>query len=263
MSKKPNTRLIGLFLIIGIFSFIGIIGHVIASKMVTDDKNLVVMYFDESVAGLNIGSSVVFMGVEIGKVARIDLMTNPDSMDFRIPVYAKLEPRKNVQINGFRGRPAVLQELVQKGLRARLTTQSYLTGQLMIELEMMPDTKAVLKQEQDSDLFEIPTVLSPFSKISQGIQDLPIRDSIIKLNIAMDKFITTLDKVNNDVLPNLNTLTTNTNKAVGTGSKDITKTLYNLNQTLSDIRTAAKSLRNFADYIERHPESILKGKKGQ
>ena len=263
MSKQPNTRLIGLFLIIGILSFIGIIGHFIASKMVTDDKNLFVMYFDETVSGLNIGSPVVFMGVQIGKVAKIDLITNPDSMDFRIPVYAKLEPRKNVQINGLRGRRAVLEELVQKGLRARLATQSYLTGQLMIELEMMPDTEIVLKQGENNDLFEIPTVLSPLSKFSQGIQDLPIRASITKLNTIMDKLDMALDKVNGETLPNFNTLAVNTNKTVNSSSKDITKTLYNFNQTLSDIRLAAKSLRNFADYIERHPESILKGKRGQ
>lgn len=254
MSKQPNTKLIGLFLITSILVFVGILGHFIASKFTTNDDNLVVMYFDESVSGLNIGSPVVFMGVEIGKVARIDLITNPDNMDFRIPVYAKFEPRKNVQMNGFRGRHAVLNELIEKGLRARLTTQSYLTGQLMIELEMIPNTKAVLKQEGD-DLFEIPTVISQMGKLSQGIQDLPVRDSVLKFNIVMDR----LDK---EIIPNLNTLLGNINTVITSNKKDLTKTLYNANQTLTDISMAAKSLRNFADYVERHPESLLKGKKG-
>lgn len=255
MSKQPNTQLIGLFLMTSILVFIGILGHFIASKFTTNDDNLVVMYFDESVSGLNIGSPVVFMGVEIGKVARIDLITNPDNMDFRIPVYAKFSPRKNVQMNGFRGRHAVLNELIEKGLRARLTTQSYLTGQLMIELEMLPDTKIVLKQGEEDDLFEIPTVISQMGKLSQGIQDLPVRDSVLKFNIVMDR----LDK---EIIPNLNTLLGNINTVITSNKKDLTKTLYNANQTLTDISMAAKSLRNFADYVERHPESLLKGKKG-
>jgi paraquat-inducible protein B len=174
-------------------------------------------------------------------------------MDFRIPVYAKFSPRKNVQMNGFKGRRAVLNELIEKGLRARLTTQSYLTGQLMIELEMMPDTKAVLKQE-GNDLFEIPTVLSQMGKLSQGIQDLPVRDSVLKFNIVMER-------LNKEVIPNVNKLIENLNTVISVNKKEITKTLYNTNQTLTDVSMAAKSLRNFADYIERHPESLLKGKK--
>lgn len=254
MRKQPNSKLIGLFLVTSILVFLGVITHFIAHKFTSNDDNLVVMYFDESVAGLNIGSSVVFMGVEIGKVARIDLITNPNNMDFRIPVYARFEPKKNVQMSGFQGRRAVLNELIEKGLRARLTTQSYLTGQLMIELEMMPDTKAVLKQEDD-DLFEIPTVLSQMGKLSQGIQDLPVRDSVLKFNVVMDR----LDK---EIIPNLNKLLSNLNMVVSGNTKEITKTLYNANQTLTDVSMAAKSLRNFADYVERHPESLLKGKRG-
>ena len=219
MSKQPNTRLIGLFLMTSILVFVGILTHFIASKFTTNEDNLVVMYFDESVSGLNIGSPVVFMGVEIGKVARIDLITNPDNMDFRIPVYAKFSPRKNVQMNGFKGRRAVLNELIEKGLRARLTTQSYLTGQLMIELEMLPDTKAVLKQEtKDDDLFEIPTVLSQMGKLSQGIQDLPVRDSVLKFNTVMDR----LDK---EIIPNLNKLLVNLDTVITGNKKEITKTL--------------------------------------
>ena len=254
MSKQPNTRLIGLFLITSISVFVGILAHFVMHKFISDEHNLVVMYFDESVSGLNIGSPVVFMGVEIGKVARIDLITNPDNMDFRIPVYAHFAPKKNVQMNGFRGQRAILNELVEKGLRARLTTQSYLTGQLMIELEMMPNTKAVLKQEGD-DLFEIPTVISQMGKLSQGIQDLPVRDSVLKFNIVMDR----LDK---EIIPNLNKLLVNVDTVISANKKDLTKTLYNANQTLTDMSMAAKSLRNFADYVERHPESLLKGKRG-
>jgi paraquat-inducible protein B len=37
-------------------------------------------------------------------------------------------------------------------------------------------------------------------------------------------------------------------------------TIINFNQTLSDISSAAKALRNFVDYLERHPEALLKGK---
>jgi paraquat-inducible protein B len=38
------------------------------------------------------------------------------------------------------------------------------------------------------------------------------------------------------------------------------KTLNNANQSISDIGAAARSIKNLTDYLERHPEAILKGK---
>lgn len=253
MSKKPNTKLIGLFLFIGIICFIGLIGHVIASKTISKQDTLIVMYFDESVSGLNVGSPIVFMGVEVGKVARIDLITNPQDLSFSIPVYAKFNTKTRLRQQT--DTAVTLQELIDKGLRARLTTQNYLTGQLMIELEMMPDQPVVLK-ETKQDILEIPTVLSPLSQLSKGIKNLPIRDSVVNLNLLLE----TLDK---KVIPDIQTLTSNLNNLVVDNSKDITKTIYNFNETLSDISSAAKSLRNLTDYLEQHPESLIKGKKGQ
>ncbi len=46
-----------------------------------------------------------------------------------------------------------------------MTAQNYLTGQLVIELEMLPDTPIELRYRgHDKDVLEIPTVLSPMGK---------------------------------------------------------------------------------------------------
>lgn len=67
-------------------------------------------------------------------------------------------------------RRQILRQLVDKGLRARLNTQNYLTGQLMVELEMMPvDTPAVYRSK-DGSIPEIPTVLSPLAELSRGFR---------------------------------------------------------------------------------------------
>ena len=39
------------------------------------------------------------------------------------------------------------------------------------------------------------------------------------------------------------------------------QTLNQINATLKDVSQAAKSLKNLTDYLEQHPDSILKGKK--
>ena len=71
MRKQPNTKMIGLFMLSGLAIFIGIILGYITNNYITNKKDMLVMYFEESIRGLNAGSSVVFNGVQIGKVEKI------------------------------------------------------------------------------------------------------------------------------------------------------------------------------------------------
>ena len=96
MRKNPNEKMIGLFLLIGLIAFFGIAGKFMADKIISQDDEQVVMYFDESVKGLSVGSPVVFKGVEIGKVSKIELRAALDSMDFSIPVYARMLPNQDI-----------------------------------------------------------------------------------------------------------------------------------------------------------------------
>lgn len=259
MRKEPNKKLIGLFVVIGVLIFGLLIAGYVRKELFPPKENMVVMYFDESVKGLSVGSPVVFKGVEIGKVAKIDLIANPENMEFKIPVYVKLGENK---VNPYGKRTfyedkMLLDALIKKGLRARLITQNYLTGQLMIELEMLPDTPIKLRSSRQHVL-EIPTVLSPIGELSKNMQKLPIRETLDRLNSILG----TIDKQLPDIMPEVASIAKSLNKIVMVGSKDSSGTLSNLNKTLFDISEAAKSIRLFMEYLERHPEAFIKGKKG-
>ncbi len=96
MYREPNRRLIGIFLVTGILVFAVVMTMFIRQKFFGGSGNMLVMYFDESIKGLNVGSSVVFKGVEIGKVAKIDLIADANNLDFSIPVYAKMEDYQGI-----------------------------------------------------------------------------------------------------------------------------------------------------------------------
>ena len=148
----------------------------------------------------------------------------------------------------------ILNALIEKGLRARLTTQSYLTGQLMIELEMLPDTPVILhSMRQNKNFLEIPTVLSPLGVISKGIQNVPLKASVEQFN----KFFASL----NEEMPNIRKVVHSMNKVISGNAAATSETIDNFNEAAINVSQAAKALRNFADYLERHPESLLKGKK--
>ena len=164
MKKEPNRKTIGLFLVVGFALFFGLVGQSIYHKVHADTKDLVVMYFNESLQGLSEGSSIVFQGVEVGKVTRIMLVRDKDNVKFNVAVFARL---KQIGTMGgasiwdkFKKRENLLGTLIAHGLRARLATQSYLTGQLMIELVMLPDTEIRLEHHKNDHLAQIPTLLS-------------------------------------------------------------------------------------------------------
>lgn len=253
MRKKPNSKLIGLFLICGVALFVATVGMFISDKIMASRNGMVVMYFSESIKGLDVGSPVMFKGVTIGRVAKVDLITNMEDLDFSIPVYATFN-RQNFNPEVPReDRTQVLRELVAKGLRARLNTQNYLTGQLMVELEMMsPDSPLVYRQVKGT-VPEIPTVLSPLAEISQGIQEIPLKETVKKVN----KFF---DSLNNDIVPQFSSLIDDLSK-IPTQTSGVPESLRNFSRAMQNISAAAKSLNNFSDYIERHPEALLKGKR--
>ena len=253
MPKEPNKKAVGLFMLIGFTVLTVIVGYFLQSTIFGKNKNLVVMYFEESINGLNVGSPVVFKGVEVGKVARIDLLTNMENLDFSIPVYVRMENQGIRALGKYDTKQELLDALIAKGLRARLTTQSFVTGQLMIELEVLPDTKVVL-HPHNSKYVEIPTVLSPIGELSKGLQDLPIKESVEKFNKFFDGL--------NGELPKISKIVKNIDGMVSRNSGLGRDVLQNFDKAMVSISEAAKSLRNLTDYLERHPESLLRGKGG-
>ncbi|MCR5225525.1 MAG: MlaD family protein, partial [Alphaproteobacteria bacterium] len=127
MKKEPNKSLIGIFLIAGILVFSFIVGRIVWQKYAEGKHNVFVMYFEESLQGLNEGTPIVFQGVEIGKVSGIKIIANEDNLKFRVAVYSHLKPTgilsyKSGQEAFLNKRNAqnLIRVLIQRGLRARL-----------------------------------------------------------------------------------------------------------------------------------------------
>ena len=260
MKKEPNKKRIAMFMILGFIVLAGILLKTVAGKLLPDNHNLAVMYFSESIKGLSVGSPVVYEGVQVGRVVKIEIITNPQTMEFSIPVYAKFAEYNNINSMNFKQatRRELLHALIEKGLRARLTNQNMLTGQLMIELQMLPGTPIELKHHlNDAKVFEIPTTLSTLGGLSKDFQDLPLKQIIGRMDNILSEFETYLPKI----LPQFADLGQKLNNYVDHSVPQTDQTLNQLNSTLKDVGAAAKSLKNLTDYLERHPDALIKGKK--
>ncbi|MBQ2886579.1 MAG: MCE family protein [Alphaproteobacteria bacterium] len=273
MVKQPNMKLIGLFICCSALAILLMFGYFVKSKFDTDEA-LVVMYFDESVKGLDVGAPVLFKGVKIGEVSEVKLLANLQTMKFLITVYAKIYHGKSLVINR-KDKEEEWDRFIKEGLRARLAINSVITGQLLIELDMLPETKVLLhKTLHDSDIFEIPTLSSPFTEISKSLQIMPINRIMQNINVLTEalssdippfvtKMSSTLDTFDTILKENRN----NTAKmveefgAVAQGIDNmLTENATNISATINSMNEAAQSMKNLTDYLQMYPNAIITGK---
>ena len=145
----------------------------------------VVMHFRGSTYGLQIGAPVVFRGVSIGTVQSIGLRYDAAHGDYAIPVRAELEHARLLDLVGPlgasapRGSPVPL--LVERGLRAQLATQSLLTGQLYVDLDLRPQRESLALGGTDGTP-EIPTTPTPIQALKDQLEGLDVRALIDNLS---------------------------------------------------------------------------------
>ena len=247
MTKKPNKKLIGLFTFIGLVLFFTIFIYFVGSKIFVDKSNSFVLFFKESIQGLKIGSPVVFKGVEIGKVTNIDLINDNGLIDYNIPVYITMNNNDDHITR------KTIEAMIEQGLKARLATYSFITGQLMVEFVLLPDIEAEYLYKI-KNIPEIPTVLSSKGAISEGLKNIPLKSIFDKIDFLLTGINTYLPSI----LKEVNGITANVNKITNI---DVDKEIANnLNDTIINFNETLKSIKNLTDYLEMHPESLLKGK---
>lgn len=196
MSTKSNKTMIGLFVLGAAFLAVAAMAA-FGSGMFFTKKLTAIMFFDGSVSGLEVGSPVIFRGVPLGSVKDVRIEADPTGLKFAIPVVVEIVGGKvNLQKAGAgkegetlldarkQSPKELVQALIDKGLRAQLVTQSFVTGQLAVSLDMRPDTPVRL--HGDGDNLEIPTIPSEFEKLTQTLKSLPLEELVAHLLSAVN-----------------------------------------------------------------------------
>jgi paraquat-inducible protein B len=256
------------------------------------------MYFDGSVRGMGVGSAVEFQGIPIGKIEKIDLKMDKDSLAVRVPVLVSIQPQYfDESLTKETGEIAV-RKLVEKGLRAKLDTVSFLTGQKVITLSMETDPPpATIKVTQFYS--EFPTTGTAFEELPflaadimlsldetlAGINKLVNSGKLDKTVDGLNKVLAeaeqavkaakeTLKTVDKDTLPSV---TNDVNKI----SQDLSNTMqkiqgsmgqidrltaqnsptqHQLQEMLEEVTAASRALRSLTETLQRQPSSLLRGK---
>ena len=177
MSKPISKSLIGAF-VVGAVALLLVGVAIFGSGRFFVTRPQVVMFFQGSVKGLSVGAPVMFRGVPIGNVTDIELVSNVKEHTTLIPVFADFDPNRFRLAGAKRGEFSPLSQLksqIDAGLRAQLELQSFVTGQLMINVDYYPDTPVVLVGAEPG-VPEIPTIPSAMQRLTKKIEDLPIEE---------------------------------------------------------------------------------------
>ncbi|MEI7636384.1 MAG: MlaD family protein [Syntrophus sp. (in: bacteria)] len=332
MSKRASMKMIGVF-VVGAVALLTVAIVIFSAGQFFAKQNFYVLYFEESVRGLNAGAPVYFKGVKVGNVTDVRLYYKPEIEALHSAVVIEIDPSRVINLDTG-GKVATesgdLKYLVEKrGLKGQLDIQSLVTGLLVITLDFYPD-KPIELHNFMKQYEEIPTIPTQFEQLTRALQELPLRDMVKKL----DKIISGIEglvnskdtqegvkslakaskeaeglirKMNEQIGPVMTDLRATSEAARGTfrqaektlamnegvpgqiaaKAKDTldqakvtlkkmddnldslkrftqenTEVSFQLEDTLREFSNIARSLRALTDYLERHPEALLKGKKG-
>lgn len=226
--RKANKTKIGVFVVGAVVLLIAAI-LIFGSGAFFKQSDKYIVYFDGSVKGLVVGAPVMFRGVKIGNISSIDLAYDEKTKAVLIPVVIDVELSRVKGVPEKFGYPDYAQ-LIQDGLRAKLEVQNFITSQLMLGFDFYP---------QD------PKKLYNFSKNYPELPALPISPDIFEIMNAIP----------------IKEITTNLAQAVEGINKMVnSEGIAGLDKTLREITQSARSFGLLVEYLELHPEALLKGK---
>jgi paraquat-inducible protein B len=246
------------------------------------EPQYVLMRFAQALRGLEVGAPVEFVGVNIGSVIAVNLGYERRDKSFPVVVTAKVYPRRmgdayavltaqgmtesNETLAAFVG------TLVERGLRAQPRSASLLTGKLYIALDFLPASPRVAFDSSNRPL-ELPTVKgtsqeleASVDRLVQKLNDLPLEQIAADFHTDLADLHETLSELHTRALPNAEDTLSALHRTLDSAGRTLeaeSPLQRGLTDTLSESRSTLQAVRELADYLDRHPDALLRGRRPQ
>ena len=260
-----------------------------------------VLHFTETLRGLSVGAPVTLLGLPAGEVTDVGLTIDPATMNVRGRVEIVSFPERLVAHLGqnkaaidkmvqasAQGRQDIMRRMVeQRGMRAQLRSGSLITGQMFVAFDFFPNAPKP-KIDWSREVPELPVVPSTVSDLEAKITGIVAKLDKLPLDtISADltKVLTTLsqtledaskavNRIDSDVTPGLKTTLDGLRGTISAVDRTLTSTdatlvgrdapaQQDLRDALQEIARAARSLRILTDFLEQHPEALIRGKSAE
>jgi paraquat-inducible protein B len=238
------------------------------------------MRFAESTRGLAIDGPVDFKGIVVGRIKAVELMFDARSKRFFTEVSAEIYPQRlghayrqlldDTPADGA-SPEALFGHLIQRGLRAQLRAGNLITGQLYVALDFPPKPKPV-QVDVASRPLDIPTESASFDQIQTRVADIVTKIDTIpfdeigqRLNSALANADALLKRLDGEVAPEATRTLREARDTLDAANRSLIDPEAPLRQdmgrTLQEVERTVRSLRDLSDYLQRHPESLLRGRR--
>jgi paraquat-inducible protein B len=242
-----------------------------------------IVEFEGSVHGLEVGAPVEFRGMKVGRVLNFHLEFDPDGAKFRIPVTIEFEFERVQLASGSYdqyGGGRLLPVLVARGLRAQLRSASFITGQLMVALDFFPDAPPA-EVTMSGSYPKLPAMPNELEGMTRSVGATLDKIAALPLDAVVQDLRDVLESVREltanpdlkDTARSVNVLLASLRQA----SDSADATLKRANATLAgyggdskfqgdlrdmvrQLQETLRSVRLLANYLEQHPESLVRGK---
>jgi paraquat-inducible protein B len=236
LNHRPNALRIGVFAIGGLLLLLAAVVTVFGSHLFARTE-VAVMHFSSSVHGLQVGSPVVFRGVRLGRVVSLGIVHDAGSGAFSVPVRAEIDRSLIQDPQGHAAadhKGLALAALVARGLRAQLASQSLLTGQMFIDLDL-PNIAPANGMVAGTGQTVTATVIAPIG--ADGAVVIPTKPS------SIDGFIAQLQGLDlRGLVAELSAAAASTKQLIGSPQ---------LQKAIEDLAGATRTLQSLGNTLER------------
>ena len=233
---KRNALLIGAFVIAALVMIVAGILWLSGASLFRQQQHALV-YYRGNASGLYVGAPVTFRGVQVGQVDSIGITVDRDTLKALIPVHVRLNTGP-VRFTGNQDTPVDIPTLVQRGLRARLVAQSFVTGQKAIELDFVPNTPSTLVGDGKDP--EIPALADRFGALVDQVAELPLRDTVQEIRDTVKELRGTLISVQHTLDGAKDVLGSTSTQLAKTGD-DARVTLKTANDAIHQVQASTSA----------------------
>ncbi|MFL9923037.1 MlaD family protein [Herbaspirillum lusitanum] len=244
---------------------------------------LAVLNFDQSVRGLSPGAPLDFRGIVVGQVRSIGVEYLRDKKSFRFPVVVEIYPSRigldQRELADKKYARDIAESMNRRGMRAQLRSGNLLTGQLYIAFDFFPQAPPA-SVNVDGPMPELATTPGTLDEIQTRLGDIikrldqvpfdqigrQVQSTMAGLTQMLGHADQLMSHMDGELLPQAAETLQDARRALQAADGVLNADAplqQDARSSLQELTRAAASLRNLTDYLERHPEALIRGKAAQ
>jgi len=236
---------------------------------------------------VRVGTEVQLQGTPVGEVTEAHLEYDDRRQFLATRVTLEIDPSRieivhaqhDMNADRLSAVATVISHLVANGLRAHLTTANFLTSAKVVSLDLDKDAAparivtvdgtARFPSAPSADISQVlATLQSTLHHLDAATAGPDLKHSIQEL----DRTLTHLDQITAGVEPEVQPLIASLRQTSEAAQRTLAAadgivgnsaaSGADLTRLVRELTDAARSIRDLTDYLDRHPEALIRGRRG-